>query len=48
MDRNIAFTGSKFKKFLRNYNVKHTMISSDHPETNGKLRILFKLDYLRE
>ncbi|GBN88869.1 hypothetical protein AVEN_150975-1 [Araneus ventricosus] len=35
-DRNGAFTSSKFKRFLRNYNVKHLLTSSHHPQTNGK------------
>ncbi|GBL94051.1 Transposon Ty3-I Gag-Pol polyprotein [Araneus ventricosus] len=35
-DRNSAFTSSKFKRFLRNYNVKHLLTSSHHPQTNGK------------
>ena len=29
---NAAFTASKFKKFLRNYDIEHTMTSSHHPE----------------
>ncbi|GBL95464.1 Transposon Tf2-9 polyprotein [Araneus ventricosus] len=35
-DRNGAFTSSKFKRFLRNYNVQHLLTSSHHPQTNGK------------
>ena len=39
-NRNAAFTASRFKKFLRNYNVKHLMTTSHHPETNGKIERL--------
>ncbi|GBO26401.1 Transposon Tf2-6 polyprotein [Araneus ventricosus] len=35
-DRNGAFASSKFKRFLRNYSVKHLLTSSHHPQTNGK------------
>ncbi|GBL72710.1 Pro-Pol polyprotein [Araneus ventricosus] len=35
-DRSGAFTSSKFKRFLRNCNVKHLLTSSHHPQTNGK------------
>ncbi|GBL53632.1 Transposon Tf2-9 polyprotein, partial [Araneus ventricosus] len=36
-DRNAAFTSSRFKKFLRNYNVKHLLTTAHHPQTNGKV-----------
>lgn len=36
-DRNAAFTSSKFKKFLRNSNIKHLLTSAHHPQTNGKV-----------
>ncbi|GFV22789.1 transposon Tf2-11 polyprotein [Trichonephila clavipes] len=35
-DRNGAFTSSRFKKFLRNYNIKHLLTTAHHPQTNGK------------
>ncbi|GFT74729.1 transposon Tf2-11 polyprotein [Trichonephila clavipes] len=35
-DRNGAFTSSRFKRFLRNYNVKQLLTTSHHPQTNGK------------
>ncbi|GFV37929.1 transposon Tf2-9 polyprotein [Trichonephila clavipes] len=35
-DRNCAFTSSRFKHFLRNYNVKQLLTTSHHPQTNGK------------
>ncbi|GFT63359.1 transposon Tf2-9 polyprotein [Trichonephila clavipes] len=35
-DRNGAFTSSRFKHFLRNYNVKQLLTTSHHPQTNGK------------
>ncbi|GFX96248.1 hypothetical protein TNCV_2291361 [Trichonephila clavipes] len=34
-DRNGAFTSSRFKHFLRNYNVKQ-LLTTYHPQTNGK------------
>ena len=34
---NAAFTASKFKKFLWNYNVTHIMTKSHHPEDNVKV-----------
>ncbi|GFS70521.1 transposon Tf2-6 polyprotein [Trichonephila clavipes] len=34
-DRNGAFTSSRFKRFLRNYNVKQ-LLTTHHPQTNGK------------
>ncbi|GFS65851.1 transposon Tf2-9 polyprotein [Trichonephila clavipes] len=33
-DRNGAFTSSRFKRFLRNYNVKQLLTTSHHPQTN--------------
>ena len=39
-DRIATFTASRFKKFLQNYNVKHIMTTSHHPETNGKIEHL--------
>lgn len=36
-DRNAAFTASRFKKFLRNYNIKQLLTSAHHPQTNGKV-----------
>lgn len=36
-DRNAAFTSSRFKRFLRNYKIKHLLTSSHRPETNGKV-----------
>ncbi|GBL66814.1 Transposon Tf2-6 polyprotein [Araneus ventricosus] len=36
-DRNAAFTSSRFKKFLRNYNFKHLLTTAHHPQTNGKV-----------
>ena len=39
-DRNAAFTASKFKKFLRNYDVKQIMTNSHQPKTNGKIEHL--------
>ncbi|GBN80895.1 Transposon Tf2-6 polyprotein [Araneus ventricosus] len=36
-DRNAAFTSSRFKKFLRNYNVKHLLTTAHHPQTKGKV-----------
>ncbi|GFW65468.1 transposon Ty3-G Gag-Pol polyprotein [Trichonephila clavipes] len=35
-DRNGAFTSSRFKPFLRNYNVKQLLTTSHLPQTNGK------------
>ncbi|GFU48285.1 transposable element Tcb2 transposase [Trichonephila clavipes] len=35
-DRNGAFTSSRFKKFLRNYNIKHLLTTAHPPQTNGK------------
>ncbi|GFY10004.1 transposon Ty3-G Gag-Pol polyprotein [Trichonephila clavipes] len=35
-DRNGALTSSRFKRFLRNYNVKQLLTTSHHPQTNGK------------
>ncbi|GFW48624.1 transposon Tf2-6 polyprotein [Trichonephila clavipes] len=35
-DRNGAFTSSRFKKFLRNYNIKQLLTTAHHPQTNGK------------
>ncbi|GFS61133.1 transposon Tf2-9 polyprotein [Trichonephila clavipes] len=35
-DRNGAFTSSRFKRFLRNYNVKQLLTTSHHPQRNGK------------
>ncbi|GFU80115.1 transposon Tf2-11 polyprotein [Trichonephila clavipes] len=35
-DRNGAFTSSRLKRFLRNYNVKQLLTTSHHPQTNGK------------
>ncbi|GFY05619.1 transposon Tf2-6 polyprotein [Trichonephila clavipes] len=35
-DRNGAFTSSRFKCFLRNYNVKQLLTTSHHTRTNGK------------
>ncbi|GFW00221.1 retrovirus-related Pol polyprotein from transposon 17.6 [Trichonephila clavipes] len=35
-DRYGAFTSSRFKRFLRNYNVKQLLTTSHHPQTNGK------------
>ncbi|GFW95065.1 transposon Ty3-G Gag-Pol polyprotein [Trichonephila clavipes] len=35
-DRNGVFTSSRFKRFLRNYNVKQLLITSYHLQTNGK------------
>ncbi|GFT90323.1 hypothetical protein TNCV_193241 [Trichonephila clavipes] len=35
-DRNGAFTSSRFKRFLRNYNVKQLLTTSHHSQTNGK------------
>ncbi|GFW34770.1 transposon Tf2-8 polyprotein [Trichonephila clavipes] len=33
-DRNVAFTSSRFKRFLRNYYVKQLLTTSHHPQTN--------------
>ncbi|GFY31809.1 transposon Ty3-G Gag-Pol polyprotein [Trichonephila clavipes] len=33
-DRNGAFTSSRFKRCLRNYNVKQLLTTSHHPQTN--------------
>ncbi|GBM23097.1 Pro-Pol polyprotein [Araneus ventricosus] len=35
-DRNGDFTSSKFKHFLKNYNVQNLLTSSHHSQTNGK------------
>ncbi|GFW56719.1 transposon Tf2-6 polyprotein [Trichonephila clavipes] len=35
-DRNGAFTSSRFKKYLRNYNIKQLLTTAHHPQTNGK------------
>ena len=34
--RNAAFTASRFKKFLRNYNIKHLMTTSIMPKLTEK------------
>lgn len=34
-DRNAAFTSTRLKHFLRNFNVKHLFTSSHRPQTNG-------------
>ncbi|GFS78883.1 transposon Tf2-11 polyprotein [Trichonephila clavipes] len=36
IDRKDAFTSSRFKKFLRNYYIKHLLTTAHHPQTNGK------------
>lgn len=39
-DKNAAFTSTRFKIFIRNYNVKHRLMSSHQPEMNGKIKRL--------
>ncbi|GBO09375.1 Transposon Ty3-G Gag-Pol polyprotein, partial [Araneus ventricosus] len=36
-DRNAAFTSSRFKRVLKNYNVKHLLTTAHKPQTNGKV-----------
>ncbi|GBN69077.1 Transposon Tf2-6 polyprotein [Araneus ventricosus] len=40
-DRNGAFTSSRFKKFVGNYNVKHLLTTAHHPQRRAESYIFF-------